>query len=130
VLATLLVAAPAAGQADGLAKIETIVVIYAENRSFDHLYGLFPGANGIANATPEQSTQRDHDGSVLPYLQVWDRDGKPDRHLAPALCQGCVPLVVRPDSRGNARQHKSDVTTELVCNGIGNVGETFQAPLR
>ena len=38
----------------GLAKIETIVVIYAENRSFDHLYGLFPGANGLANATPEQ----------------------------------------------------------------------------
>ena len=30
-----------------LRKIETIVVIYAENRSFDNLYGLFPGANGI-----------------------------------------------------------------------------------
>ena len=61
-----------------LSKIETIVVIYAENRSFDHLYGLFPGANGLANATPEQWTQRDHDGSVLPYLQVWDSGGKPN----------------------------------------------------
>src|SRR5437868_14594475 len=60
------------------ARIQHIVVIYAENRSFDHLYGLFPGANGLANATPEQSLQRDHDGSVLPYLQVWDREGKPD----------------------------------------------------
>ena len=39
---------------DGLARIEHIVVIYAENRSFDHLYGLFPGAEGIANATAEQ----------------------------------------------------------------------------
>ena len=43
---------PAALAAD-LTKIQTIVVIYAENRSFDHLYGLFPGANGI-DATKEQ----------------------------------------------------------------------------
>src|SRR6266404_6336022 len=63
---------------DGLGKIKTIVVIYAENRSFDHLYGLFPGANGIVNATKEQATQRDHDGSVLPYLRVWDSHGKAD----------------------------------------------------
>ena len=37
----------------GLEKIAHIIVIDAENRSFDHLYGLFPGANGIANATAE-----------------------------------------------------------------------------
>ena|SRR5947208_3559541 len=45
------------GEAQGdeaLAKIKTIVIIYAENRSFDHLYGFFSGANGIANATEEQ----------------------------------------------------------------------------
>src|SRR4029077_1139944 len=51
-----------------LARIETIVVLYPENRSFDHLYGLFPGANGIANASPEQTAQRDHDGQALPFL--------------------------------------------------------------
>src|SRR2546425_2115198 len=68
----------ATAPAGGLERIETIVVIYAENRSFDHLYGMFPGANGIASATPEQWTQRDHDGSVLPELQVWGADGKPD----------------------------------------------------
>jgi acid phosphatase len=62
----------------GLAAIEHIVVIYAENRSFDHLYGLFPGANGIANATPEQYTQVDHDGRPLPHLPpVW-KGGAPD----------------------------------------------------
>jgi acid phosphatase len=60
-----------------LSKIETIVIIYAENRSFDHIYGMFPGANGIANATKEQMTQRDHDGTELPYLSVWDSHGKP-----------------------------------------------------
>ena len=51
-----------------LENIEHIIVIYAENRSFDHLYGLFPGANGLANATPEQYTQVDYDGKPLPYL--------------------------------------------------------------
>jgi len=71
-------AVPQTALAIDLSKIETIVVIYAENRSFDHLYGLFPGANGIANAASEQKTQRDHDGSILPSLRVWGADGKPD----------------------------------------------------
>src|SRR6266567_3313172 len=61
----------------GLAGVEHILVIYAENRSFDHLYGLFPGANGLANATAEAKTQLDHDGSPLPYLTVFGGDGKP-----------------------------------------------------
>jgi phospholipase C len=56
----------------GLARIEHIVVIYAENRSFDNLYGLFPGANGIANATPAQYTQVDNDGKPFATLPpVW-----------------------------------------------------------
>jgi len=80
-MAAAVLAAPCLAAAADLSAIETIVVIYAENRSFDHLYGLFPGANGIANATAEQKIQRDHDGSVLPYLQVWDAHGKPDAKL-------------------------------------------------
>ncbi len=32
----------------GLAKIDHIVVIYLENRSFDSLFGNFPSANGLA----------------------------------------------------------------------------------
>ena len=56
----------------GLDRIQHIVVIYAENRSFDNLYGLFPGADGIANATPVQYTQLDVDGKPLPHLPpVW-----------------------------------------------------------
>ncbi len=59
-------------QRAGLDRIEHVIVIYAENRSFDNLYGLFPGANGIANATPAQYTQVDHDGKPLPHLPpVW-----------------------------------------------------------
>src|SRR5260370_30870345 len=59
---------PQGRSTEGLARIEHIVVIYAENRSFDHLYGLFPGADGIASATPEQKTQLDHDRKPLPHL--------------------------------------------------------------
>src|ERR1043166_5426981 len=63
---------------EGFSKIKTIVGIYAESLSFDHLDGLFPGANGIANATAEQKTQLDHDGSTLPYLTVFGSGGRPD----------------------------------------------------
>jgi acid phosphatase len=56
------------GAPDGIGRIEHVVVIYAENRSFDHLYGLFPGAEGIADATPAQKTQLDRDGRPLPHL--------------------------------------------------------------
>jgi len=65
---------------DGLGRIEHVVVIYAENRSFDHLYGLFPGAEGIADATLEQKTQLDHDGKPLPHLPAVYEHGKPDPH--------------------------------------------------
>lgn len=55
-----------------LDAIETLVVIYAENRAFDTMYGLFPGANGIPGKNPSSTggyfPQRDFDGSVLPVL--------------------------------------------------------------
>ena len=63
-----------------LDKIEHIVVIYGENRSFDNLYGLFPGAEGIANPKTEIYPQRDRDGSILAQLPpVWiEKSDKPD----------------------------------------------------
>src|SRR6266699_1290762 len=33
----------------GLDRVRHIVVLYLENRSFDNLYGLFPGAEGLQN---------------------------------------------------------------------------------
>jgi acid phosphatase len=67
------VAAEAGGPPDGVAKIETVVVIFAENRAFDNLYGRFPGADGIGQASKEAVGQRDRDGSLLPELPpVWD----------------------------------------------------------
>jgi len=61
-----------------LEQIQNIVVIYAENHSFDNMYGLFPGANGVANATAEQKTQLDHDGKPLPALPATYNAGKLD----------------------------------------------------
>ncbi len=61
-----------------LQKIETIVVIYSENRSFDNLYGMFPGANGIfknANGTPTDLNS---------FKQV-DRDGVTPLATLPAV---------------------------------------------
>ncbi|MEO7580218.1 MAG: acid phosphatase [Massilia sp.] len=70
-------AAPA--PAPGLDQIRTVVVIYGENRSFDNLYGLFPGANGIAQASVANSVQRDRDGSVMSALPpVWQKTGVAD----------------------------------------------------
>jgi len=76
-------AGPGAGEVtdQDLARINTIVVIYAENRSFDHLYGHFPGANGIEQATAEQRIQLDHDGTPLRQLTIF-ADGKPDARFA------------------------------------------------
>lgn len=55
--------------------ITNVVVIYAENRGFDNLYGLYPGANGIPGVNPASSKaepQKDFDGSTLPTLPpVW-----------------------------------------------------------
>src|SRR5262245_25421670 len=42
--------AKAAKKLTKLKKIDHIIVIYQENWSFDSLYGLFPGARGLADA--------------------------------------------------------------------------------
>jgi acid phosphatase len=58
--------------AGSLDAIQNVVVIFAENRAFDNLYGLFPGANGIPGVNPSSRgtyiPQKDFDGSVLPVL--------------------------------------------------------------
>ena len=84
--------------ANKLDRIQTVVVIYAENHSFDNLYGLFPGANGISRATPEQSTQLDHDGKPLKELITFDDDGKPDPRF-PRMPNAPFRIDVPPVSR-------------------------------
>ena len=56
--------------------IQTVVVIYEENRSFDNLFGRFPGANGLQTVAPAQYQQYDRNGNVKGAVlstlpQVW-----------------------------------------------------------
>lgn len=49
-----------------LNNVDHIIVIYQENWSFDGLYGSFPGANGISNASSSSLTQIDRlNGAAL-----------------------------------------------------------------
>src|SRR5947208_7440608 len=110
---------------DALGRIKTIVVIYAENRSFDHLYGLFPGANGIANATAEAKTQLDHDGSALPYLTVFGGDGKPDPRFPRLPNQpfriDAPPISLRLDQVGPSPIHAFYHNQEQINGGRNNM---------
>ena len=68
----------------GLDRIDTIVVIYAENRSFDNLYGAFPEANGWKQT--KAALQLDRDGAALQELPpVWG--GLTARGVSPAVTQ-------------------------------------------
>ena len=53
--------------------IDTVVVIYAENRSFNNLFAGFPGLERpLAAEPPERVEQRDRDGRPLAHLPpVW-----------------------------------------------------------
>ena len=55
------------------AHIDTVVVIYAENRSFNNLFADFPGlAHPLSAVPPERFVQRDRDGTVLKTLpKIW-----------------------------------------------------------
>src|SRR5277367_4818195 len=94
-------APPGAGKALTLAlrsKVDTIVVIYAENRAFDNLFGNFPGARGLADVV-------DRDGRPLPaYLPQIDRDGSVlatlPRTWGGVTAAGIRPVVTEAQSAG------------------------------
>jgi acid phosphatase len=79
-------------------KVDTIVVIYAENRAFDNLFGNFPGARGLSevidrNGKPLASyhPQIDRDGTVLPVLPpTWGG----------VTAAGVTPVVTQQQSAG------------------------------
>ncbi len=56
--------------------IDHIVVLFLENRSFDHLFGTYPGAEGLASYRGQQT-----DKNAVTYARLpapLGRDGKPD----------------------------------------------------
>src|SRR5258708_18654779 len=81
---------------DKLKRVEHIVVIYGENRSFDNLYGNFPGANGLSKAAAN-TTQVDRDGSAMSMLPpAW---GGIDR----AIPQAVAITITNTQCRDNRR---------------------------
>ncbi len=78
-------------------KVSNIVVIYAENHSFDNLYGNFPGANGIPGLNPTAvgtiTPQSDRAGAALANLpQTWGG----------VTAAGQTPVVTQAQSAGMA----------------------------
>jgi acid phosphatase len=63
---------PAASR-DPFSRIGHIVVVVVENRSFDHVFGLFPGAEGLAGA---KLPQVDANGATLPKLTFPDNESE------------------------------------------------------
>jgi acid phosphatase len=79
-------------------RVDNIVVIYAENRAFDNLYGNFPGARGLNEVL-------DRDGRPLPaYHPQLDRDGSVLSALPPTwggvTSPGVTPVVTQQQSVG------------------------------
>src|SRR5881397_2510399 len=60
--------------ATGLDRLQHIVVIYLENRSFDNLYGEFPGADGLQQAA---NAPKQVDSTGKPYLYLPQPAGPP-----------------------------------------------------
>ncbi len=86
-----------------LHSIRHIVVIYQENWSFDSLYGLFPGANGLANASPASLNQTDRFD-----LAFGGQFGQPF-----SLVAGSLTLVTPPQPINNRGQLDTRFTAGL-----------------
>lgn len=70
-------------------KIQYVIILYTENRSFDSVYGSFSGANGLAQAREENVRQTDSFGRPLACLpQAFLSDTTiPDRRFPPAAAK-------------------------------------------
>jgi len=68
---------------DSQVPVDHVIVLYLENRSFDHLFGTYPGADGLANYRGKQA---DKDGATYATLPApLGRDGKPDPRFPASL---------------------------------------------
>jgi len=100
-LATGLTACGGSDDPDPVNNVQNVVVIYGENRSFDNLYGDFPGAHGLSEVV-------DGTGKVTAaYVPQKDRDGTTVLTTLPATwggvtAAGVTPVVTQAQSLGLA----------------------------
>src|SRR5829696_5407245 len=99
--------------------IDHVVVIFLENRPFDHLYGLFPGANGLLSAEAH-IPQTDANGvpyvTLPPVVNSWANPPAVDTHFPsdlpnkPFLIEDYVPLGdIDPSPTHRFYQHQLQV---------------------
>jgi phospholipase C len=98
-------------------NINHVVVVYQENWSFDSLYGFFPGANGIPNATnPDESLkvpQVDKNGNVITTLPpVKGPDGQPDPRFPTGL--PAQPFDMSPFIQTSTATDPAGITGDLI----------------
>ena len=102
-------------------KVQNVVVIYAENRSFDNLFGNFPGANGL-------STVVDATGKVTSaYIPQVDRDGSALATLPPTwggvMAAGSSVTVTESQSAGLANAPFNIATAYQPTAGVTITGD-------
>ena len=66
------------------------MIIYEENHSFDNLYGGWEGVNGLANADPAHTLQKNQAGNVYACLKQNDANLQSPVPLA-ATCTDATP---------------------------------------
>jgi acid phosphatase len=79
------------GHRPELDRIGHIIVLFLENRSFDHLYGLFPGAEGIQDsgfASIQVSAEGRQFATLPAVINNLTRLGQIDSRFAPGLPNG------------------------------------------
>src|SRR6516165_2351562 len=61
----------------GIHKIQHVIIVMQENRSFDNYFGTYPGADGIPmrNGTPAVCVPSPSGGCIRPYHDTGDVDG-------------------------------------------------------
>jgi phospholipase C len=107
----------------GIHKIQHVVVIMQENRSFDSYFGTFPGADGIPRGVCVPSP---HGGCVKPYHDTQDRNfGGPhsllnaNEDIDGGKMDGFVRAAVRTR---HVCQGSDDLTCLRAGNGVSVMG--------
>lgn len=92
--------------ANAIAAIGHIVVIHTENRSFDNVFGLYPGADGLAVAA-DRFVQVDTNGKPFDSLPLIRGEKGADLSFPAVLSNAPFPIADRQiQSAGIRRSHR------------------------
>ena len=109
--------------ADGsvsLQSVQNIVIIYAENRTFDGLFGNFPGAHGLSEVVDATGHP------TAAYVPQKDRDGTTVLAKLPKTWTGVTapgnPTVVSEIQSDNLANAPFGIENAFVANGAPSLG--------